>query len=282
MKGLTVDAMTLSEAVDRLQPSQRPEGDRLASEKDGGSYTWDLNTDYELASKFAEFGWREQAEQLDRYMTTIERLVEEGWSNYWDVTGECVDIGRFMSNEPECMLNFNLPKLRRLEFCVNISAKSSTDASQLFNRGLAIAAAVYALQSSGVAVSLKVGEWVSSCTEVDKLTHETMIEINSYAQYIDPARLAFWLAHPAALRRCIFRYNEQQSDSIRKAFGFQSDDGYGLPRNAPVGRIDSEDTIYIPFPEDMNDFETPEKGFEVVKKILADNGIQLGLKPFGS
>ena len=274
MTRVSTDHMNLSEAIERLDSRRRPRRDDLASERNENDESWDLNTDYALAAKFAEFGWQEKADTLDNYMARIERLVDGGWSTHWDVSGECVDVGRYLAGEPECMLNFNLPRIRSVELYANISARCSADAPRLFNRGIAIASAVYALQSSGVAVSLKVGEWVDNRSNS---LHETSIEINNFAQYIDPARLAFWLAHPAALRRCIFRYNEQQPKKIRDELGFHSGGGYGRPRDSGAEKLKADGVVYFPFPEtdDLGKYQTPEKAFGTIKKLLKNQGIDL-------
>lgn len=274
----TEDRMTLREAVERLQPDHQPEG-ALSSLKEHSTQEWDLNTTFERATKLAEFGWEEKAGELDNYMSTITRLTDGGWSTEWDVAGECVDIGAYLDGEPECMLNFNVPTIRCVNLLVNICARGSADAQFLFNRGVAIASAVYALQASGVSVSLQVGEWVTG-SESEQTTHHTSIEINQFNQYIDPARLAFWLAHPAALRRCIFRYNEQQSEEIRERYGFYPSSGYGSPADGDQPKLNQDGIIYIPFPEtsDLELYQTPEIAFQNIQALLAKQGIDLSTR----
>jgi hypothetical protein len=72
--------------------------------------------------------------------------------------------------------------------------------------------------------------------------------MQDFGEYINPGRLAFWAAHPAALRRCIFRYNEQQDPEIRDRLGFKDGWGYGSPRDIEIGKL-PQGTVYIPFAE---------------------------------
>ena len=278
MEVVSQDHMDLDEALSRLQPRRRPRRDDLASENNETSNRWDLNTNFDQARELAEVGWEEKAGELDNYMNTISQLVEGGWSTHWDVAGECVDVGAFLEGEPECMLNFNLPKVKTVKMVVNLSARCSADAPRLLNRGIAVASAVYALQASGVAVSLQGAEWVSGEGRNGvRGLHETMIELNRFGQYIDPARLAFWLGHPATLRRCIFRFNEQQSPAIREQFGFETHGGYGRPEDIDQQTLNERGYVYLPFPEtdDLDRYETPKRAFEEVQRILAGQGINL-------
>lgn len=275
----STDHMTVQEAIERLSDSKRPEDGELHSVTNSPSSTWDLNTDFNEARKLATEGWDDKAEKLSRYMVALERLTQSAPTTYWDYGGDAVDVGRFLEEEPECMINFNTPQLKTVSIVVNISARCSANAEYLFNRGIAVAAAVFSLQASGVAVSLKVGEWVSDENLGDaKHAHETMIEINKYGQYIDPAKLAFWLAHPAALRRCVFRYQEQQTSNIRRRYGFGMDPGgYGYPSDAGQSKVESEKGIFVPFPETetLEKYKTPAKAFEEIKALLAGQGIRL-------
>ncbi len=270
------DVMTLPEALLRLGDAHCPTTRDLASVENNSSASWDLNTTFNTAREYAEMGWKEKADELRDMMSRVFKYSHENTASNWDVTGECVDIGRFMTGEPECMLNHNVPEIRTTKIMVNIAAVCDADARLLFNRGIGIAAAVYALQANGITVCLHVGESVSSRSgRYDN--HETMIEVNGFDQYIDPARLAFWLSHPAALRRCIFRYNEQQNSEIRSDFGFRTYGGYGTPSEMNAKQLEEDGFIYIPFPRtaSLSDYQTPESAFQAVSKLLLEQGLDL-------
>lgn len=269
------DRMTLAQALDRLEESQKPTTRDLSSELGSPSRTWDLNTDFNTARLLARDGWREKAGELEHYMTLIQELVERNWTVNWDTSGEAVDTGRFLQGEPECMLNFPVPETRSVRLLVNLSARCTADAPRLLNRGIAIASVVYALQASGIGVSLTAGEWVSGKSGN---MHETLMEVNEFSEYIDPARLAFWLGHPATLRRCIFRYNEQQTAEIRREFGFMNSyGGYGYPENPDPEPLRKEGFIFLPFPEtsQLDKYDSPQKAFETIRDLLAPQGLNL-------
>ncbi len=271
--------LSMEEALSRLQPGREPNGS-LSSADHASSRDWDLSTGFNAAVELAEGGWREKIPEVERCLSMVQRLVRESWSTQLDVAGECVDIGAYLEGEPECMLNYVVPDTKSVRIIASISARCSADAPRLFNRGIAIAAAVYALQCSGVPVSLAVGEWVSDENSgSNRSIHETLVEVNPFGDYIDAGRLAFWLAHPAALRRCFFRFQEQQPENIRRYYGFLSSGGYGYPLDPPPIENDGVATAFIPFPETtaLEDYETPQVAFRTIKKILAKQGIELSV-----
>ncbi len=234
--------MNLQEAISRLSSETQPRGE-LASLK-SPDYTWDLSLGFAKAAEMAARGWDAQAGALWKSIFALAMKIESGVQEYYDVSGESVDVGRYLSGEPECMLAQSISPLSSVSVFINISAKSNADAEQLFNRGIAVAAVIHALQSSGRGVALVVCESVSCGESI----HETFIQMQDFGEYINPGRLAFWAAHPAALRRCIFRYNEQQDPEIRDRLGFKDGWGYGSPRDIEIGKL-PQGTVYIPFAE---------------------------------
>jgi hypothetical protein len=103
--------------------------------------------------------------------------------------------------------------------------------------------------------------------------------LQEFGEYINPARLAFWAAHPAALRRCIFRYNEQQPDQIREQFGFHDSAGYGGPGDIDVTKLPSG-TVYIPFPQTHmleQYYSTPELALKTVLKEFQSKGVSIDI-----
>ena len=268
--------LTMEEAIERLQPGRRPERNDLASVNNSSGREWDLNTPFEKAAELAEFGWREHIADVEAYLHKVKDVLRESWGTELDVCGEAVDIGAFLEGVPECMLSFSVPQTKAVRIVAAITARCDADAPRLLNRGIAIAAAVYALQCTGTPVSLVVGDWVSEGSNRFRNT----VEVNPYGDYIDAGRIAFWLAHPAALRRCMFRFQEQEPDNVRRTFGFHSGGGYGKPTDPPPNSEELEGVVYIPFPETsgLSAYETPERAFKTIAEILASKGVTLNVK----
>lgn len=263
----SVDRQNLQQAIGRLDNSAKPDRDDLASLQ-GASMSWDLDAGFEQSREMAEAGWSEKAAALWRQVQSLALKIDNGVKDHFDVTGESVDVGRFLSGEPECMAAQIISPLAAVPVMLNISARCDADARLIFNRGIAVAAVIHALQGSGRSVSLTVCENVSRGDS----QHETFITMQEFGEYINPGRLAFWAAHPGALRRCIFRYNEQQSDDVRNRLSFYEGGGYGRPGDVDVKKL-PPGTVYISFPEtnDLeNRFGSPERALvEVVKEFRA-------------
>jgi hypothetical protein len=272
------DRSTLDQAIARLADSAKPERSDLSSEVRPRSQEWDLNTGFKEARELAIAGWQEKARELWQLVRALAPAVEYGLKSAYDVTGECVDVGRFLNGEPECMLSHQVPVKNVIKVAVNISARCNAPANLLFNRGAALAAIVQALQSAGQSVSLSVVEVVSSEFASGSM-HETIVEIERFGDYINPGRLAFWLAHPAALRRCIFRLNEQSDASIRQTYGFHDDGGYGYPQDHP-SKMKEEDVVYIPFPETdmLGDYANPNKALRSLITFFTKAGVPISAR----
>jgi hypothetical protein len=190
-------------------------------------------------------GWREKADELWRQVQALAVKIDAGVKESFDVSGEAVDVGRYLSNEPECMFAQQITPLSSVAIIVNIAARCDADAQCIYNRGIAIAAVIHALQASGRGVSLAIMEAVD---DHRGNLHLTEITLQEFGEYINPGRLAFWVAHPAALRRCLFRYNEQQDAEVRERFSFYEGGGYGKPTNVPQEHI-PESVVHFPYIE---------------------------------
>ena len=263
--------LTLEELLQKASPASAPPRTGLCSITERPTLKWDLLTDYDQAFLLAREGWSERAEQLQSLSVDLARTQHTVATTLMDVQGGAVDVGAFLAGEPECMISHSVQNPRMIKFVVHIGASCKVPAEQLFNRGVGIAATILSLQSLGHPVSLTVAEWITTPTKDEIL--ETTIEISRTSEYLNPAKLAFWLAHPAALRRIIFRINEHESPALREKFAISSSGGYGWPVNPPQDRLD-EETVFVPWPGDRV-LSTPGAGFELIRETLLKQGVAL-------
>lgn len=271
---VTNDVQSLETALDRLSDAHAPKRRDLSSINEEPKSSWDLNTDFKMARNMAAEGWRDKADELWKQVQALALKVDPGVQESFDVSGEAVDVGRYLSNEPECMFAQQITPLSTVSIVLNIAASCSASATCLYNRGIAMAAVIHALQSSGRGVSLKVVEAVEN---YEGSIHTTEITLQDFGDYINPGRLAFWVAHPAALRRCIFRYNEQQSDELRERFGFYARSGYGTPTGFPKERL-PEGSIYFPHittDELHRKYGSPEAALATVVEEFKKKGVPI-------
>jgi hypothetical protein len=269
--------LTMDQALQRLESSAAPRRTDLSSELIQSSEEWDLNTTFQMAVSLARNGWLEHIPEVSAYLEEVTSLVHSHALPTLDVTGESIDMGRYLDGEPECMWGHSYEPPQMVRIVCNISARCDADARLLANRGIAVAAAVYALQCSGVGVTLVAGEWVSG--KEDNSLFETTVEVNSIGEYIDPGKLAFWISHPAALRRCLFRYQEQMPERIREKFGFYSYRGYGTPANPPKDCDALRGAVYLPFPDrdSLHKYKTKESALRHIRDLLKEQGVSVAV-----
>jgi hypothetical protein len=123
----------------------------------------------------------------------------------YDVAGDYVDVGRFLSGEPECFgvrvcdESQAKPVIR---INVNTAVSASVSASAIFGRGAAILAAIDVIEATGSRVEV----WAVNGNVNNKgnHVHETYALIKSASQPLDIDRLAFAFCHQASHRRLAF------------------------------------------------------------------------------
>jgi hypothetical protein len=270
--GVSVDRMSLAVALERLGDDMQPSTARLASRDTPSDTLWDLGADFIEARRLALLGWTQKVETMVRQIEVLRLSMDSSISDLFDVSGEAVEIGRFLANEPECMFAQQVTPELTVSILLNIVAVCDAQAQFLFNRGIAVAALVRALQSTGRSVSVSIGVAVAIDDHPSRNSqrHVTIVNIQDHGDLMSPGRLAFWLAHPAALRRCILRFNEQQPQETRQKFGFHMLGGYGVPCEIPRQCI-PKDVVYIPFVSTEvlhSHYGSPERALQTLVREL--------------
>lgn len=232
----------LNEVVDIMRNSK--ENDRNSSlessscEIDSDS-SWYGTSSMEEAMDLMRYGWEEGRLKLKKAIgkIAIDELVGKRCTvdQISDYTGDEVDIYRFLSGDPENMVEYHLEDSKygkQANMLVNCSLSSSVSPERIIKRGAAIYSVIEALRAEGYALGLTMVE--SSKPERYSKKHkiygiEYYIPIIEPGNYLDIDTASFCLAHPSFLRRAMFAVNETEKDKIRKVAGFYSGGGYGVP-----------------------------------------------------
>lgn len=155
----------------------------------------------------------------------------------FDVSGCDVDVARYLSGEPECMVDYPLTPIvkagRVITLCASISISAAVDTSSIIRRGQAITALALALSQLGYACEIyaDLTGYSSGKTSVIRT------RIKSAHDVTDPERIMFALAHPAMLRVFGFAAIYKQPDP-------DAADAKQRPRN-PIEDL-PDGTIYLP------------------------------------
>lgn len=211
-------------------------------------------------------GWPEGVERLSKVRATLDHLVAKtiavkGKNLRWDVTGDFLDVGRYLAGEPECNGEFRDEdegqlQTRVVRLVANVSAMGGVNSASIFSAGAALYAAVDILESLGHRVELWLGSGSEHNSNSKRL--QVYVLIKDASQQFDPDRLAFFLCSNASLRRLFF--------SVEEDLGFSPNNSSTTPLVA------DEDMIVTPEVNQWDD--TQAKRIERVLKVCESAGVR--------
>lgn len=210
----------------------RSEHQRCASVRENFDFTGTHSLSE--AVDLARNGWEEGKDHITEEMKRIQAPELIGHSTqptpFWDVSGEDVDVGRYLSGDPESMIAYDMPPAKQgkiIEFLVNCSQSAYVSKERIVRRGAAIVAAAQRLSADGYSVGVTAG----TGSQGQGMRVEYYVPIVRPGQYVDIDALSFTLTHASFLRRLIFAVRETESPRIRSVMGYYNGGGYGTPRN---------------------------------------------------
>jgi len=226
------------------------------------------------ANKMAEEGWVEGAERARKFTdlltTAVGGLIDRIEINY-DVVGHAIDIGRFVENEPECWMRFDVEKIQQpavkyIRIVVNGTASAGVDADTIMGRGSCLAALVELLEFAGNRCEIVLA--LSTKSQHDLCV---LVTVKQFDEPLDLPKIAYTLAHPSVLRVHHFRFMETMPSRIRS--GMSVPGGYGRCADVPS---DKRGDIYLNFMQWGDaQWTTPALAIEWVKKELKEFGVAM-------
>lgn len=187
------------------------------------------NTSFADALDLAAHGWPQGTKRIRDIVSKINVPVfqEAMTQTFHDTSGSYVDVDRYLSGEPECMVEFapdtRVKKTVRIGFSATYSA-IETEAT-INNRGAAIGALIDILESRNIRCEVVAITAFASKTSGDIVSLECTIK--NPEQPLDLDRIAFVCAHPAFLRRLGFAIGETFPRDLRLNLGTYYGKSYG-------------------------------------------------------
>jgi hypothetical protein len=193
------------------------------SSRDRGNLKWYGNVTWEEAKLLAINGWKEGLNEVDKFRAEIIPIITNKVlraSQIYSVVGSSVDVGRFLSNDPECFIfrefeEKNYPgKIFRI--VCSISFSWTVPAEVIIQRGAMICALVDAIEFAGHRAEVICND-ASSFSSFEQHRKglfkssgwfEVSVVVKKANQPLEMSELAFCLAHPAMLRRIMFSVAE--------------------------------------------------------------------------
>jgi len=222
---------------------------------------------FDEALTLATRGWPEGSRRLSQLRASLDRIVEKAVtakskSLHWDLTGDFLDVGRYMTGEPEAWGEYRDEseshcQTRVIKLIANVSAMATVESSSIFSAGAAIFAAVDLLETLGHRVELWLGSG-STCNQTSKRL-QVLVKVKDAGQPFDQDRFAFFLCNNASLRRLFF--------SVEQDLGFN-------PNTTRTGDIVPPDGDGIVTPEVDRGISSQKQRADFVIKVCKSVGIE--------
>lgn len=204
---------------------------------------------FEHCLNLARNGW---SDQLDETLRIAEDAVEMAFKEHevkdftpvWDVTGSQVDVARYLSGEPENMIDFPALEVSKVGKVVTLVAggfySAAVSADALVRRGQVLTAFALALTRLGHSVELWVDVATTGRSGGTKAHMKVLVKGTN--DTLDPAKILFAYAHPGMFRALGFAAAHNWPAKFRKSQGI----GSYYTSIASVAKDFPEGTIYLP------------------------------------
>lgn len=228
---------SLADCLDYVEA--RPEGSMVDAGRRYGCNSmapdrqgWSGGHSWEQCLRMAREGWPEGLKLVEAITAKFEHITASKLMRpqvAYDVAGDCVDVGRYVTGEPENMMIWeeaeieNAGKIVRIE--ANLSASSGISAAQMAIRGAAVCALVDALEQCGKSVELT----LCFATKGGRRRMEFYVPVKQAGEPLEMDRLAFMMAHAGMFRRIGFACLENAPEQWRQAIGVEVSGDYGIP-----------------------------------------------------
>lgn len=247
---VTVRFESFGEFVEQAKKESNGNAGRASRER--GDRTFYQTHSFDEAVKLSETGWAEGAAEVLRKRASLDSYVEQVVASHstqvsYDYTGDYVDVGRFLSGEPECFGTVYEGESSRgpiVRLVANGAVSCGVSTESIFARGAAILAAVDIIEATGRRVELTLAFGAEESWGDPKPNLEVFVPIKSAHQQVDADRLAFALCHASSFRRLGFSIWEQQ--------------GYNPACNRPAPVTAEDGTVKTPEACRPGDFRPSE------------------------
>lgn len=137
---------------------------------------------------------------------------------FFDTAGAYVDMGRYLSGEPDCMVDYQFQQVNEIRPVVtvacNVAVLASVDADAIRARGEATVAAIQAIETSGRSVEVWADMTSKCCADGyrDKSVRVSVL-IKRAGDVFDIGKFMFCMTSPAMFR--VFGFNAREGIAHR-------------------------------------------------------------------
>lgn len=251
---------------------------RVGTEKFTGTASFDE------AVKLARTGWSGGSKTIESMRASIEELLRGSIpipEVQYAVRGRKINMGRYLSGQPDCFVQMvDKGKMREasrpsiVTIVVAAACSGSVSADTILRRGAAMVVLIDTLERHRIRCHVKMADVRTTSLNAGRAEMlEYVTTIKEPGDYVSLDKLAFWFAHPSALRRLMLSVSETEPDGVRRKFGLGRDMGrYGIP-----GSATDQGDIYLDRILSATDW-SEDLTFAWLKKTLIEQGIVLETK----
>ncbi len=213
-------------------------------------------------------------QDIDSVIRIAEDVVRDSFQEFdssifvptFDVSGGEVDIDRYLTGEPENMVEYGVieaPRFGRvITLCASISFSGAVSKRAIAKRGHLVTALAMAMSRLGLALEI----WADASTRGGSTQVQQRILVKSPGEDVNPARIMFAFTHPGMLRMLAMPAMHSWPGEIQSATGVGF--GYGAPEDPKEDLPDG--TIYLP--SVLSNRDVPDADVKL-REILRELGI---------
>lgn len=203
---------------------------------------WHGTRTYTEAVNLLHNGWAEGAKLMTKSQS--RELPDTDAFGFTAVHSECgseVDVGRYLAGEPECMVDWNIQRIkapgRIASIALNATVSSGFTQEDFQARGVSALKLIDTLESSGIRCEVL----LLQCSRIGEAMWCMKVCIKEPEQPLDLDRMAFMLMHVSIYRRFVFRLLEQLPENYFQTFASTG----GTPADFPAQHL-QPNTIVVP------------------------------------
>lgn len=203
------------------------------------TYTWNEALD------LARNGWEDGRRMMESWIARLDERLESQMPTpeiRYDVTGDVLDIGRYVNGEPEDFMYMadsedwsQAPQPRFVRIVYNMGMLGHVNRISPFIRGAAMLAVVTMLERRNVRCAIDL-------VAIDSQNSEIRIHAKEFNEPLQLDKFAFLMAHRSAHRRFNFAIREHFPVHLRRQFDYVNGGGMGSTSDY----TDDKGDVYMP------------------------------------
>ncbi|WP_458682272.1 DUF7192 family protein [Prescottella equi] len=202
-----------------------------------------------LAAKGLPVDGVEAVDLAEHNLSRVDREIDTPvWGSYYDVAGSEVDVARYLTGEPECMVNYHTQEIPRagrvIELVVSICTPHHVSPESVKKRGEEIMSVVLAIESLGLQCELWADCLITAYGNGTGTHGRIRVRLKDAGSVLDPGQVMFALTHVGMLRGLVLGACHLLPSDLHDDLDVGS--GYGYVFQG-IDKTDySEHSVFIP------------------------------------